>query len=100
MFLISNFLRIRAVSSVSARISSRISPSPRASSGSAAAKRSAAAGAAVSIRAPDAVMNSSAETVEYESARVPQRMPPELLATTPPTVAMSVEAGSGPSLRP
>ena len=31
---------------------------------------------------------------------VPQRMPPELLAMTPPTVAMSVLAGSGPSLRP
>ncbi len=30
----------------------------------------------------------------------PQRIPPELLATTPPTVAMSVLAGSGPSLRP
>ncbi len=27
-------------------------------------------------------------------------MPPELLAITPPTVAMSVLAGSGPSLRP
>ena len=27
---------------------------------------------------------------------VPQRMPPELLAITPPTVAMSVLAGSGP----
>ena len=31
---------------------------------------------------------------------VPQRMPPELLAITPPTVAMSVLAGSGPSFRP
>ena len=31
---------------------------------------------------------------------MPQRMPPELLAITPPTVAMSVLAGSGPSLRP
>ena len=31
---------------------------------------------------------------------VPQRIPPELLATTPPTQAMSVLAGSGPSLRP
>ena len=30
----------------------------------------------------------------------PQRIPPELLATTPPTVAISVLAGSGPSLRP
>ena len=30
----------------------------------------------------------------------PQRIPPELLAITPPTQAMSVEAGSGPSLRP
>ena len=30
----------------------------------------------------------------------PQRIPPELLARTPPTVAMSVEAGSGPSLVP
>ena len=30
----------------------------------------------------------------------PQRMPPELLAITPPTQAMSVEAGSGPSLQP
>ena len=30
----------------------------------------------------------------------PQRIPPELLAITPPTVAMSVLAGSGPSLRP
>ena len=37
-------------------------------------------------------------TVWYESKRVPQRIPPELLATTPPTVAMSVEAGSGPEL--
>ena len=31
---------------------------------------------------------------------VPQRMPPELLAITPPTVAMSVLAGSGPSPYP
>ena len=31
---------------------------------------------------------------------MPQRIPPELLATTPPTQAMSVLAGSGPSLRP
>ena len=31
---------------------------------------------------------------------VPQRIPPELLAITPPTQAMSVLAGSGPSLRP
>ena len=30
----------------------------------------------------------------------PQRIPPELLATTPPTVQTSVLAGSGPSLRP
>ena len=30
----------------------------------------------------------------------PQRIPPELLATTPPTQATSVLAGSGPSLRP
>ena len=30
---------------------------------------------------------------------MPQRMPPELLATTPPTVAKSVLAGSGPSRR-
>ncbi len=29
----------------------------------------------------------------------PQRIPPELLAMTPPTVAISVLAGSGPSLR-
>ena len=29
---------------------------------------------------------------------MPQRMPPELLAITPPTLAMSVDAGSGPSL--
>ncbi len=27
---------------------------------------------------------------------IPQRIPPELLAMTPPTVAMSVEAGIGP----
>ena len=54
----------------------------------------------MSISAPDAVMNVSSATVEYESAQVPQRMPPELFATTPPTVAMSVDAGSGPSLRP
>ena len=27
----------------------------------------------------------------------PQRIPPELLATTPPTQAISVQAGSGPS---
>ena len=33
-------------------------------------------------------------------ATMPQRIPPELLAITPPTVAMSVDAGSGPSLRP
>ena len=31
---------------------------------------------------------------------MPQRIPPELLASTPPTQAMSVLAGSGPSLRP
>ena len=31
---------------------------------------------------------------------MPQRMPPELLAITPPTVAMSVLAGSGPSRLP
>ena len=30
----------------------------------------------------------------------PQRMPPELLAITPPTQAMSVDAGSGPSRKP
>ena len=30
----------------------------------------------------------------------PQRIPPELFAITPPTQAMSVLAGSGPSLRP
>ncbi len=31
---------------------------------------------------------------------MPQRIPPELLAITPPTVAKSVEAGSGPSRVP
>ena len=31
---------------------------------------------------------------------MPHLIPPELLATTPPMFAISVEAGSGPSLRP
>ena len=64
VFLISNFDLIRSVSSESARISSRISPRPAASSGSCAANRSAASGAAVSIRVPDAVTNSSERSVE------------------------------------
>ena len=32
----------------------------------------------MSISAPDAVMNVDSATVEYESAQVPQRIPPEL----------------------
>ena len=100
VFLISNLERIRAESASSARIASRISASPAASSGSAASKRSAASGAPVSIAVPDGSTNESERTVEYESFVVPQRIPPELLATTPPTVAKSVDAGSGPSLRP
>ena len=99
MFLISNFCRMRSLSSESARISSRIAASPPASSGSAAANLSAASGAAVSIVVPDGSVKVSERTVWYESCRTPQRMPPELLATTPPTVAKSVDAGSGPTRR-
>ena len=73
--------------------------SPRASSGSAAAKRSSASGAAVSTTVPDGSTKLSERSVMYESRTTPQRMPPELLAITPPTVAASVLAGSGPSLR-
>ena len=51
-----------------------------------------------SITVPEASTKVSSRTVSYESWVMPQRMPPELLAITPPTQAMSVEAGSGPSL--
>ena len=37
--------------------------------------------------------------VWYELAIVPQLMPEELSARTPPTVQATDEAGSGPSLR-
>ena len=99
MFLISNFLRMRFASFLSARISSRSSAMPAASSGSSDSKRAAASGSDVSIKVPLAVMKVMSLTVWYESNRVPHRIPPELFATTPPTVAMSVEAGSGPSFR-
>ena len=52
MFLISNLRRIRSASSASARISSRISSRPRASSGSASAKASSAPGGAGVDRRP------------------------------------------------
>ena len=47
---------------------------------------------------PDASTSFSERTVEYESQVTPQRIPPELLAITAPTVAMSLLAGSGPSM--
>ncbi len=100
VFLISNFRRTRSASPGSARSSSRISIRPRASSGSAAAKRSSASAASVSITVPDASTSFIARTVEYESQVTPQRIPPELLAITAPTVAMSLLAGSGPSAYP
>ncbi len=100
MFLIWNLARIRSASPESATISSRIASSSAASSGSSAAKRSSAPAAAVSTTVPEGRTSTIDSTVEYESRVVPQRIPPELFAITPPTVAMSVLAGSGPSLRP
>ncbi len=64
MFLIANLRRMRALSSSSARISSRIAARPAASSGSAAANFSAASGAAVSIVVPEGRTRVSARTVE------------------------------------
>ena len=61
---------------------------------------SSASGSAVSMSVPEGSTKRSALTVEYESAVTPQRIPPELLAITPPTVAKSTLAGSGPSRRP
>ncbi len=47
---------------------------------------------------PEASTSVIDSTVEYGSHVTPQRMPPELFAITPPSVAMSLLAGSGPSL--
>jgi hypothetical protein len=64
VFLIANLRRIRSESSASARISSRITSRPAASCGSAAAKRSAAPGAPVSIFVPEGSTKVSSRTVE------------------------------------
>ncbi len=64
VFLIANLRRMRALSSSSARISSRIASRPARSSGSAAAKRSAASGAAVSIVVPEGRTKVSERRVE------------------------------------
>ncbi len=63
MFLMRNLWRMRSASSGSARISSRIAVRPAASSGSAAAKRSSASGAAVSMVAPEGSTKVSARRV-------------------------------------
>ena len=64
VFLIANLRRMRSASSASARISSRIASRPATSSGSAAAKRSAAPGAPVSIAVPEGRTKVSSRTVE------------------------------------
>ena len=92
---------MRSRSSGSARISSRIAASPRASSGSA---RGEALGGVRRRRCrspcPTAARRSASAASGRRRARTPQRMPPELFAITPPTVAKSVDAGSGPRRRP
>ena len=49
---------------------------------------------------PTAARTSASAPCGRSRAATPHRMPPELLAITPPTVAMSVDAGSGPRRRP
>ena len=95
VFLISNS-RGSARDSASARISSRTSSSPVASSGSARRSRLGARIGGVDL-VPEAA-RTQRRTVEYESGVTPQRMPPELLATTPPTQAMSRAGGVGAEL--
>ena len=49
---------------------------------------------------PRAARRSARARSGRSRSSIPQRIPPELLAITPPTQAISVEAGSGPSRRP
>ena len=100
MFLIRNFVRIRSAVAGSARIASRMSPSPAAMAGSACARRSSASAAPVSTTVPDGSTIVIERSVWYEFSTVPQHIPLALLATTPPIVAAAFDAGSGPSRYP
>ena len=101
MFLIANLRRMRSLSSASARISSRIAARPAASSGSASREALGGAGRGGVDRRPRGQdQGQRAHASSRSPWSTPQRIPPELLAITPPTQAMSVLAGSGPSLRP
>jgi hypothetical protein len=69
---------------------------PAASAGSAAAKCRSASSPALSTNVPEGSMNLSDDRVLYEFCVVPQHMPLELLAMTPPIVQADALAGSGP----
>ncbi|MCY1234441.1 hypothetical protein D9M72_470240 [compost metagenome] len=59
-----------------------------------------ASGAPVSITVPEGRTTVNDSRVRYVLSTVPQFMPEELLATTPPMVHAASLAGSGPNFRP
>ena len=73
---------------------------PSCSSGSRVRRRSSASGAPVSTTVPLGSTTVRDSSVLYVLSTVPQAMPDELLATTPPMVQAPSLAGSGPNLRP
>ncbi len=100
MFFIENWRSISARAAALPRTRSRSSARPRWIAGSAARRRASASGAPVSTTVPLASTTVIASTVRYAVRAVPDDMPDELFATTPPIVHAISLAGSGPRRRP
>jgi hypothetical protein len=100
VFFMENCCRILPAESLLPRTRRASSARPAYSSGSRVRSLPSASGAPVSITVPEGSTTVRDSSVRYALSTVPQFMPEELLATTPPTVQADSLAGSGPNLRP
>jgi hypothetical protein len=100
VFFMANCCSIRRTESGFPRTRSRSRSNAAASAGSWWRSTASASGAPVSSTVPLASTSVIDSRVRYVLACVPQVIPLELLAITPPTVQADSLAGSGPSLRP
>ncbi len=100
VFFMANCCLILAAESGFLRTRSANRDRPSWRSGSRARSFRSASAAPVSITVPEGSTTVSDSSVRYVLSTVPQFMPEELLATTPPMVQAASLAGSGPNFRP
>lgn len=92
------FLRIKLMSGASDWTREAMSVMPARSEAWEAAKASRDAASAVSSTVPSTSTTRMSRSVWYVFCLTPQHMPDELLATMPPIMQDSMDAGSGPIL--